>query len=149
MLTQLCSVLLLYCTDFCRDNVAIKLLRTNREIRSLRTRYSLKECIVADEDLRNAIKSGFIVRRLFLYHISELDVLKQPNLQSFVTHITFGAPFDDPVYAHSLPPFLTHLTLGSYFNQPISTTSFPHSLTHLTFGMNFNRYPVQRSLVTH
>ena len=53
----------------------------------------------------------------------------------YLTHLTFDHGFNQPI--KNLPGTITHLTFKGYFNQPINT--LPDTITHLTFGDYFDQ----------
>ena len=57
------------------------------------------------------------------------------NLPNSVTHLIFGACFNQPI--DNFPQNLTHLTFDLRFDQPIN--NLPSSITHLIFGACFNQ----------
>lgn len=74
-----------------------------------------------------------------LTHLTFGAVFNQPinNLPKILTHLCFykGSKFNNPI--DRLPPHLTHLVLGEAFNRPCNR--LPTTLTHLTFGLEFNQ----------
>lgn len=70
------------------------------------------------------------------------------NIPAFVTHVTFGVRFNQPIKVGTIAESVTHLYFGVIFNQPIKW--LPSSLTLLKFGDCFNQ-PLDNlpSSITH
>ena len=84
--------------------------------------------------------SNGIILPLHLTHLSLENfnqVLNKQNLGPYLTHLTLGEGFNQPL--DSLPKTLTHLIFSSQstFNQPID--HLPSTLIHLELGMAFNK----------
>jgi hypothetical protein len=65
------------------------------------------------------------------------DGCEVDSLLQSIAHLKLHEIFNSHIENGSLPLFLTHLTFGALFNQPVD--SLPPRITHLAFGREFHQ----------
>lgn len=60
-------------------------------------------------------------------------------IPSTITHLFFGAFFDEEIEENVLPQSLKYLFFGQKYNKEIKEKVLPKTLTHLIFGNKFNQ----------
>jgi len=147
-----------YITNFIeRDNDKCRLMMTCKQISQKRFYFN------EQKDINKMINLEW-----YNNFINVITLNNHTKLPLFITHLTFGSRFNQPIIdaipssvmsgsvnasKHNrscIPRSVTHLKFGQYFNQPIND-AIPSSVTHLTFASRFNQ-PINDAIpssVTH
>ena len=121
---------------------AVDILNTThvQKIRDIQTVESL-------ENFKRFAPAFFGRLRSVEFNLDSGSLLKANMLPESVTHLAFGAKFNQPIKADMFPGGLTHLALGEKFNETIDIDALPQTLRHVIFGAKFNK-PIKAGMLS-